>query len=405
MSVFADDDVVVASTARTPIGRARKGSLVSMRPDDLAVIAFGEAVRRVPGLTYDDVDDLYLGNAEPYGEHGQNIARRVAILLGSDRLPGATVNRFCSSSVLATRMAFHALKAGEGDAYLVGGVECTSRNVPEDPQPNPLFDGTVERVQQQLASGTWTDPRGEGLLPAYYVMMGLTAELVARQTGTTRQMQDEFAALSQQRAVASWEAGFFDNEIVPVTLADGTVVTKDDGPRPGTTVETLSGLNPVFIPDGTVTAGNACPLNDGASAAVLMTGRKAKELGIQPRARILSSGVSALSPELMGLGPIGASRQALGRAGLTAADIDVMELNEAFAAQVVPSAKEIGVPIEKTNPHGGAIALGHPFGSTGTRMLGTLINDLHTDGGQFGLLTLCVGGGQGMALVVEALRD
>jgi acetyl-CoA C-acetyltransferase len=331
----------------------------------------------------------------------------VAIRLGHDTLPGATVNRFCASSLQATRMAFHALRAGEGEAYLVGGVECVSRYQQHEPANDPAYAAAGARTREIAESGQiaeWLDPRDRDEQPDIYIPMGLTAENVAALTGTTREEQDAFAARSQQRASAAVASGFFADEIVPVTLPDGTVVTDDDGPRPGTTVETLAGLNPVFIEQGTVTAGNACPLNDGASAAVIMTGRKARELGIEPLARIISTGVSGLSPEIMGLGPVESSRLALERAGLTPDDLDIVEINEAFAAQVIPSAKQIGVDLEKVNPYGGAIALGHPFGSTGVRMLTTLMHGLREQGGRYGLATLCVGGGQGMAVVVENLR-
>jgi acetyl-CoA C-acetyltransferase len=407
MAQFSDDDVVIASAVRTPIGRARKGNLVGIRPDELAEQAFAAALAQVPGLKAGDIEDLYLGCAEPHDEHGDNLARRVAIRLGHDTLPGATVNRFCASSLQATRMAFHALRAGEGEAYLVGGVECVSRYQQHEPANDPAYAAAGARTREIAESGQiaeWLDPRDRDEQPDIYIPMGLTAENVAALTGTTREEQDAFAARSQQRASAAVASGFFADEIVPVTLPDGTVVTDDDGPRPGTTVETLAGLNPVFIEQGTVTAGNACPLNDGASAAVIMTGRKARELGIEPLARIISTGVSGLSPEIMGLGPVESSRLALERAGLTPDDLDIVEINEAFAAQVIPSAKQIGVDLEKVNPYGGAIALGHPFGSTGVRMLTTLMHGLREQGGRYGLATLCVGGGQGMAVVVENLR-
>lgn len=404
MTNFQDDDIVIVSAVRTPIGRARKGSLKDMRPDDLATIAFKAAIERVPGLDIKDVEDLYLGCAEPHDEHGANIARRVAVKLGYDELPGATINRFCASSTQATRMAFHALKAGEGEVYLVGGVESVSRYFQPQPSDDPEFAEAAERTKKQMGKKEWSDPREKGELPDVYMPMGLTAENVANFTNTSREEQDAYALRSQQRASAAVESGFFDNEIVPVTLADGTVVTKDDGPRPETTLEGLRALKPVFVEDGSVTAGNACPLNDGASAAVIMTGRKAKELNIKPLARILATGVSGLSPEIMGLGPVEASKMALARAGLKAEDMGIVEINEAFAAQVIPSAKQIGVDLEKVNPHGGAIALGHPFGATGVRMITTLMNGLRAKGEQYGLATLCVGGGQGMAVVIENLQ-
>ncbi|MGW6174201.1 acetyl-CoA C-acetyltransferase [Arthrobacter sp. NPDC055138] len=404
MERMTDNDAVIVATARTPIGRARKGSLKDMRPDDLAAQAFSGALDKVPGLDIADVEDLYLGCAEPHGEHGQNMARRIAVLLGHDGLPGSTVNRFCASSVQSARMAFHAIKAGEGDAYLVGGVECVSRYGDITGEEHPAFADASRRVLETAQTGRpWQDPRSLGGVPDVYVQMGYTAEFVARHTGTSRQDQDEYAALSQRRTQDAIASGFFRREIVPVVLPDGTVVEKDDSPRAGTTVEALSQLNPAFVPDGSVTAGNACPLNDGASAAVMMSAAKAKELGLAPLARIISSGVTALSPEIMGLGPVAATEMALHRAGLTIGDIDIVELNEAFAAQVVPSARKLGIDFDKLNPHGGAIALGHPFGATGVRMLTTLINGLQSTDRQFGLATLCVGGGQGMAMVIERL--
>lgn len=398
------NDAVVVAIGRTAIGRARKGTLAGIRPDDLAAQTFRAVWDRVPGLLPEDIEDLYLGCAEPHDEHGQNIARRIAVMLGADRLPGSTVNRFCASSLQATRMAFHGIRSGEGDAYLVGGVECVSRYQPVGMAENPLFGDSHERAIAIVEAGdSWTDPRTSGLLPDVYLQMGYTAEFVARTTGTSRQEQDEYAAFSQQRAQRAVESGFHAQDIIPVTLPNGTVADTDDCPRQGTTAEGLAALNPAFLPEGTVTAGNACPLNDGASAAVVMSYAKARDLGLQPQARILSSGVSALSPELMGLGPVASSRLALSRAGLSAADMDIVELNEAFAAQVLPSARELGVDLQKLNPYGGAIALGHPFGSTGVRMLTTLIHGLREQDGRFGLATMCVGGGQGMAMVVERL--
>lgn len=397
-------DVVIAAIGRSPIGRARKGSLVGMRPDDLATQIVSAVAGRVPGLFDGPVEDLVMGCAEPHDEHGQNIARRVAVQAGFDQVPGSTVNRFCASSLQATRTAFHGIRSGEGDAYLVAGVECVSRYAPAEDSANPLFaDAQADARAQAAQTSEWHDPRERGALPDVYIPMGLTAEFVARHTGTTRREQDEYAARSQQRAVAAQQAGILAREIIPVTLPDGTVVEADDSPRAGTTVEGLSELNPAFLPDGTVTAGNACPLNDGAAAAVVLSGRRATQLGVQPLARIRSSAISALSPEIMGLGPVDATRTALQRAGITVADLDAVELNEAFAAQVVPSARRLGLGEETLNPHGGAIALGHPFGATGVRLLGSLINDLQTLDGQLGLATLCVGGGQGMAMVIERL--
>lgn len=398
------DDVVIAAIGRSPIGRAKKGSLASIRPDDLATQVVQAVAGRVPGLLDGPVEDLVVGCAEPHDEHGGNIARRVAVQAGFDQVPGSTVNRFCASSIQATRMAFHGIRSGEGEAYIVAGVECVSRYRPAEDSANPLFAEAGARAREQATeTSQWQDPREQGAYPDIYIPMGLTAEFVARHAGITRQEQDAYAARSQQRAVAAQQAGELAREIIPVTLPEGTVVDTDDSPRPGTTIETLASLNPAFLPDGTVTAGNACPLNDGAAAAVVLSGRRAAELGVTPLARIRSSAVSALSPEIMGLGPVDATRIALQRAGLTVSDLDAVELNEAFAAQVIPSARQLGLDEETLNPHGGAIALGHPFGATGVRMLGSLINDLQTLDGQLGLATLCVGGGQGMAMVIERL--
>lgn len=403
MSDYQDNDVVLVGSARTPIGRARKGSLVSVRPEDLLLTAARGAIERAGNISTSDFEDFHVGSAEPRDEAGGNIARRVAVLLGDDQLPGTTVNRFCASSIQAARMAFHAIRAGEGSAYLIGGVEQVSRMTPDAAAPHPLLADASERVKAQLETDTWTDPRKSGHLPDYYIAMGHTAEFAARITGTTRQDQDAWALQSQQRAAAAVESGFFADEIVPVTLADGTVVSADDSPRPGTTAEALASLAPAFIPNGTVTAGNACPLNDGASALVLTSGAFARERGLRPIARIRSTAVSALSPEIMGLGPIESSRIALERAGITAQDLDAVELNEAFAAQVVPTVRELGLDPEIVNPNGGAIALGHPFGATGARMLGTLAHQLERTDRSLGLATLCVGGGQGMAVVLERL--
>ncbi|HYY10535.1 MAG TPA: acetyl-CoA C-acetyltransferase, partial [Kineosporiaceae bacterium] len=344
-------------------------------------------------------------------EHGSNMARVVAVLLGHDHLPGATVNRFCSSSVQTTRMAFHAIKAGEGDVFVSAGVECVSRykgfagagQSKEDWQ-NPAFADAGARTQATAASNeTWHDPRADGLLPDVYMAMGQTAENVATLRGVSRRAQDEWGVESQNRAEKAQADGFFEREITPVTLPDGTVMTKDDSPRAGVTLEAVEALQPVFRPGGTVTAGNCCPLNDGAAALVVMSDTKAAELGLTPLARVVATGVSALSPEIMGLGPVGASQQALARAGMTIADMDLVEINEAFAAQVLPSADELGIDLDKLNVHGGAIALGHPFGMTGARITATLLNGLRARDGQFGLETMCVGGGQGMAIIYERL--
>ena len=404
-------EAVIVSTARSPIGRAFKGSLKDVRPDDLAATIVQAALDKVPGLDPKLVDDLYLGCAEPWAEHGSNMARVVAVLAGYDHLPGATVNRFCASSVQTTRMAFHAIKAGEGDVFISAGVECVSRYADfsgaggsKAEWQNPRFaDAQARSTQIATDNSVWTDPREQGLLPDVYLSMGQTAENVATWRGISRQRQDEWGVSSQNRAEKAIADGFFAREITPVTTPDGTVVSTDDGPRAGVTLEGVSGLNPVFRENGTITAGNCCPLNDGAAAVVVMSDTKARELGLTPLARVVSTGVSALSPEVMGLGPVEASRQALARAGMTIADMDLYEINEAFAAQVLPSADDLGMDFDKLNVHGGAIALGHPFGSTGARITTTLLNGLQARDGQLGLETMCVGGGQGMAVIYERL--
>jgi len=403
-------EAVIVSTARSPIGRAYKGSLTTIRPDDLAVQMIRAAVDKV-GLTGDQIEDLALGCAEPHDEHGGNMARRVAVQLGWDNVPATTVNRFCASSTQTARMAFHAIKAGEGDIFVSAGVECVSRyknfgsaGVGDPSSFNPVFTDAVARTEKYAETNdTWHDPREDGLIPDIYIAMGQTAENVATLKGISRADQDAFGVRSQNLAEKAIGNGFFEREITPVTLPDGTVISKDDGPRAGTTLEKVSQLQPVFRPDGTVTAGNCCPLNDGAAAVVIMSDTKARELGLTPLARIVSTGVSALSPEIMGLGPIEASKQALARAGMSIDDIDLVEINEAFAVQVIGSARELGIDEDKLNVHGGAIALGHPFGSTGARIMTTLVNGLQFDDKQFGLETMCVGGGQGMAVILERL--
>ncbi|MFL6100174.1 MAG: acetyl-CoA C-acetyltransferase [Actinomycetales bacterium] len=404
-------EAVIVATARTPIGRAFKGSLTQVRPDDLALTAVQAVLDKVPDLDPAELDDLYVGCAEPWAEQGMNIARVVAVLAGLDHLPGATVNRFCSSSVQTTRMAFHAIKAGEGDAFISAGVECVSRYPVFDgagrTDPawrNPLFGPAMERTEQTAQSNqTWSDPRQDATLPDIYIAMGQTAENVATSRGISRRRQDEWGVESQNRAEKAIADGFFAREITPVTTPDGTVVSADDGPRPGVTLEGVSTLQPVFRPDGTVTAGNCCPLNDGAAALVVMSDTKARELGLTPLARVVATGVSALSPEIMGLGPVEASRQALDRAGMTMDDMDLVEINEAFAVQVLASADDLGIDHDRLNVHGGAIALGHPFGMTGARITTTLLNGLQTRDKTFGLETMCVGGGQGMAIIFERL--
>ncbi|MET9401827.1 acetyl-CoA C-acetyltransferase [Kitasatospora sp. NPDC002965] len=402
-------EAVIVSAARSPIGRAFKGSLKDVRPDDLTAHVIGAALAKVPQLDPREIDDLMLGCGLPGGEQGHNLARIVAVQMGMDYLPGTTVTRYCSSSLQTTRMALHAIRAGEGDVFLSAGVETVSRSVNGTSDlpgtTNPLFDEAQARTAERAAQGggEWHDPREDGLLPDAYLAMGQTAENLAALKGITRAEQDEFGVRSQNLAEAAIRAGFWEREITPVTLPDGTVVSADDGPRAGVTLEGVSGLKPVFHPDGTVTAGNCCPLNDGAAALVVMSDTKARELGITPLARVVSTGVSALSPEIMGYGPVEASKQALRRAGLTIGDIDLVEINEAFAAQVIPSYRDLGVDLDRLNVNGGAIAVGHPFGMTGARITTTLINSLQWHDKQFGLETMCVGGGQGMAMVVERL--
>ncbi|HEY0716188.1 MAG TPA: acetyl-CoA C-acetyltransferase [Streptosporangiaceae bacterium] len=403
-------EAVVVATARSPIGRAFKGSMTSIRPDDLTAQIITAALAKVPQLNPDDIDDLMLGCGLPGGEQGFNMARVVAVLLGHDKLPGTTVTRYCSSSLQTTRMAFHAIKAGEADVLISAGVETVSRfgHGSSDSWPdthNAEFASAESRTQQSAESdaGTWHDPREDGNIPDVYIAMGQTAENVAALRGVSRAEQDQFGVRSQNLAEKAIADGFWAREITPVTLPDGSTVSKDDGPRAGTTLEKVSQLAPVFRPDGTVTAGNCCALNDGAAAVVIMSDTKAAELGLVPLARIVSTGVSALSPEIMGLGPVEASRQALARAGMAISDIDLVEINEAFAAQVIPSYRELGIDLDRLNVNGGAIAVGHPFGMTGARITTTLLNSLAFHDKTLGLETMCVGGGQGMAMVVERL--
>jgi acetyl-CoA C-acetyltransferase len=403
-------EAVIVSAARSPIGRANKGSLVSIRPDDLATQMVRAALDKVPELSPADIDDLILGCGLPGGESGFNMGRVVAVQLGYDHLPGCTITRYCSSSLQTTRMAFHAIKAGEGDVFISAGVETVSRfgNGSSDSWPdthNPVFAEAEARTAKVAAEGAdeWSDPRLKGKVPDVYIAMGQTAENLARLKGISRKEMDEFGVRSQNLAEKAIADGFWAKEITPVTLPDGTVVSKDDGPRPGVTMEGVSQLKPVFRPDGRVTAGNCCPLNDGAAALVVMSDTKARQLGLTPLARIVSTGVSALSPEIMGYGPVEASRQALGRAGLSISDIDLVEINEAFAAQVIPSYRDLGIDEDRLNVNGGAIAVGHPFGMTGARITTTLINSLQHHDKQLGLETMCVGGGQGMAMVLERL--
>ncbi len=403
-------EAVVVATDRSPIGRAFKGSMTSIRPDDLTVAMIRAALAKVPQLDPADIDDLMLGCGVPGGEQGYNMARVVAVMLGYDSLPGTTITRYCSSSLQTTRMAFHAIKAGEGDAFISAGVECVSRLAKgsSDSWPdtkNPVFAAAEERTAEEAKGGGdgWHDPRRDGAIPDVYLAMGQTAENVAKMLGITRAEQDEFGVRSQNLAEKALADGFWQRDITPVTLPDGSVAATDDGPRAGTTLEKVAALKPVFRPDGTVTAGNCCPLNDGAAAVVVMSDRKAAELGITPLARIVSTGVTALSPEIMGLGPVEASRRALARAGMSIEDIDLVEINEAFAAQVIPSYRDLGIDVDKLNVNGGAIAVGHPFGMTGARITSTIINSLQFHDKTFGLETMCVGGGQGMAMIFERL--
>jgi len=398
-------EAVIVATARSPIGRANKGSLKDMRPDDLAAQIVRALMAKVPQVKGSDVEDLMMGIGQPAGEGGFNIGRMVAILAGLDDVPGVTVNRYCSSSLQTIRMAAHAIRAGEGDCFIAAGVETVSRYASgaSDSAPNAIFKDPSVRTRARaegIGAPIWTPPTG---LPDAYIAMGQTAENVVQVEGVSREDMDHFGVRSHNLAVAHQENGFFEREITPITLPDGTVVSKDDGPRAGTTYEAVSQLKPVFRDDGSVTAGNACPLNDGAAAVLVMSDTRAKQLGLTPLARIVSSGVSGLNPEIMGLGPIEACRQALKRAGMTIDQIDLVEINEAFAAQVLPSAKHLGIPMDKLNIHGGGIALGHPFGMTGARIMTTLINGLQWEDKTYGMESMCVGGGQGMAMIIERL--
>jgi acetyl-CoA C-acetyltransferase len=402
-------EAVIVSAARTPIGRANKGSLKDFRPDDLAAFAVKAAVEKVDGLDPNTIDDLLLGCGLPGGESGNNMGRVVSVLNGWDKVPGATITRYCSSSVQTTRMAMHAIRAGEGDIFVSAGVETVSRfgkgtsdHIPHT--VNPLFDHAQSRTAATPESDeTWHDPREDGLLPDVYVAMGQTAENVATLRGLSRLELDEFAVRSQNLAEKAIANGFWEREITPVTLSDGSVVSTDDGPRAGVTYDAIAELRPVFRPDGVVTAGNCCPLNDGAAAVVIMSETKASELDVQPLARIVATGVSGLSPEIMGLGPVEATRNALRHAHMTIGDIDLVEINEAFAAQVVPSYQDLGIDIDRLNINGGAIALGHPYGMTGARLQATMLNSLEWHDKTTGLITMCVGGGQGMALILERI--
>lgn len=396
------EDAVIVAYQRTAFGRARKGSFADERPEDLALTAVKSTLELVPNLDPDKLDDFFLGTAVPEGAQGDNVARRVAVYGGWDRLPGTTVNRFCASSLEALIMAARAIRSGDGDAYLVAGVESTSSTPPMPHNIYPGSDVQSARTGELFTAGTpWTDPRLAGQRPDVYLPMGVTAEFVAQMTGTSRVDQDEWALMSQSRAARAIEEGYFAGEIATHLKQDGTEIAADDCPRPLTSASDLAELKPVFRESGTVTAGNASPLNDGASAAVVMSAKQAARLGLTPMAKILGAGASGLSPEIMGLGPVGATQRVLSRLGLTVDDLDLIELNEAFAAQVVPSIRQLGLDPEKVNIHGGAIALGHPFGATGVRLAGTLARSLEKLDKTLGLVTLCVGGGQGVALVLE----
>jgi len=402
-------EAVIVSAARSPIGRANKGSLVDLRPDDLTAFIVKTALDKIPALDPNTVDDLLLGCGLPGGESGNNMGRVVNVLNGMDQVPGATITRYCASSVQTSRMAFHAIKAGEADVIISAGVETVSRFAKgtSDHWPdthNPRFADAEARTDETAKGGVdWHDPREDGNLPDIYIAMGQTAENVAKMRGLSRRELDEFGVRSQNLAEKALEAGFWQREITPVTTPDGTVVSKDDGPRAGVTYEAISQLQPVFRPDGVVTAGNCCALNDGAAAVVIMSDTKAAELGLTPLARIVSTGVSGLSPEIMGLGPVEATKNALKYAGMSIGDIDLVEINEAFAAQVVPSYQDLGIDLDRLNVNGGAIAVGHPFGMTGARLQNTMLNSPDFHDKATGLITMCVGGGQGMALILERL--
>jgi acetyl-CoA C-acetyltransferase len=400
------EPVIVAAT-RSPIGRAFKGSLATMRGDDLAAQMVAAALLTVPALPHSEIEDLHLGCGLPGGEQGFNMARVVSLLAGLPGTPGTTINRYCASSLQAIRMAAHGIWAGEGTAYIAAGVESVSGFVKgnSDTLPdtqNHRFAEAVARssIRAEGGLGAWTPNDG---LADVYVAMGQTAENVAQLEGVSRQAQDAFAVESHRRALAARANGFFEHDITPVVLPDGSLVTADDGPRPETCLSGLAALRPVFRSDGSVTAGNSCPLNDGAAAVVVMSSERARELGITPLARILATSVTALDPEIMGLGPIEACRRAMARAGMSIGDIDLVEINEAFAAQVLPSARHLGIDPAKLNVHGGAIALGHPFGMSGARIMTTLINGLRATDTTIGMESMCVGGGQGMAIVIERL--
>jgi acetyl-CoA C-acetyltransferase len=381
-------EAVIVDAVRTPIGRAVKGSLKDVRADDLAAIPLRALKERNPAVDFADTNDVMMGAARGDGDQGYNVGRNAALLAGLDHhVPACTLNRFCASSLQTIRMAFHAIRTGEGDQYVAAGVESVSHAGGGEPVPyHPELDGS------------------DGSLYDVYIPMGQTAENVARRCHVSREAQDEWAVTSQNRAVAARDDGHFDREIVPVTLDDGTQIAKDDGPRPGTTMEVLGNLKPAFREDGRVTAGNSCPLNDGAAAVLVMAEDRANALGLEPRARIVASTVAAIRPEIMGLGPIPAIRALLEQTGMTIDDVDIVEINEAFAAQIVPCKEELGIPDDKLNPFGGAIALGHPFGMTGARIMTTLLNGLDALDGEYGIESMCVAGGMGQAMLVQRLR-
>jgi acetyl-CoA C-acetyltransferase len=384
-------EAVIVDAVRTPIGRAFKGSLKDFRADELAAVPLKALVERNPEVDFGQTTDVMMGAASGFAEQAYNVARNAVLIAGFDHhVPACTVNRFCASSLQTLRMAFHAIKAGEGDQYVAAGVESVSRA--------GLGAGMADEFKNDKLDGS------DGSLFDVYIPMGLTAENVADRCKVSREQQDEWAVVSQNRAVDAVQSGHFDREIVPVVLDDGTEVTKDDGPRPGTTMEVLANLKPAFKPDGTVTAGNSCPLNDGAAAVLVMSADRAHELGLEPRARIVASTVAAIRPEIMGLGPIPAIQALLKEANMTMDDIDVVEINEAFAAQIVPCKDDLGIDEEKLNPFGGAIALGHPFGMTGARIMTTLLNDLQTLDKTYGIESMCVAGGMGQAMLVERLN-
>jgi acetyl-CoA C-acetyltransferase len=401
-------EAVIVSAARSPIGRANKGSLTDFRSDDLSALIIKAALEKIPELDPTTINDLMLGCGLPGGEAGYNMGRVVSTLLGYE-IPGTTITRYCASSVQTSRMAFHAIKAGEGDAFISAGVETVSRfakgssdNIPGT--HNPLFEQAGRRTEMQAQGGhDWHDPDEDGKMPDIYMAMGQTAENLARMRGLHRKDLDEFAVRSQNLAEKAIKDGFWANEITPVTTPDGTEISADDGPRAGVTYEAISTLAPVFRPDGVVTAGNCCALNDGAAAVIIMSDTKARELGLTPLARIVSTGVTGLSPEIMGLGPVEATREALRHANMSIDDIDLVEINEAFAAQVVPSYQDLGIDIDRLNVNGGSIAVGHPFGMTGARLQNTMLNSLNWHDKSTGLITMCVGGGQGMAMILERL--